>query len=109
MHVAIITLFFGLDRILPFSFLYAGKIPCDPCVELLVTCQKLTSLELISTNLSPQSLLAVLKQLHNLRALELKEMAFPDIRVSYRVSICTRCMNWIVCHSVQVAQCIMQL
>ena len=44
----------------------------DPLAESLVTCHRLTSLELIGVTLSLQSLVALVKGLHNLRTLGLK-------------------------------------
>ena len=52
----------------------------DPLVDSLVTCQKLTSLELRDVTPSLWSLLTVVKQLHNLRALRLEGVS--DERVS---------------------------
>ena len=55
----------------------------DPLVDSLVACQRLTSLDLGYGKLSLQSLLAVVKGLHNLRALRLKEeVSLLDERVS---------------------------
>ena len=51
-------------------------------VDSLVACQRLTSLELIWATLSLQILLAVVKGLHNLRALGLKGVSLSDDRVS---------------------------
>ena len=48
----------------------------DPLVDSLVACQRLTSLELRSVTLSLQSFLAVVKGLHNLRALGLESVHF---------------------------------
>ena len=48
-----------------------------------MACQRLTSLELRWVTLSLQSLLAVVKGLHNLRALELEKVSLSDERVSY--------------------------
>ena len=56
--------------------------PLDPLVYSLVACQRLTSLELSRVPLSLQSWLAVVKGLHNLRALKLKEVSLSDERVS---------------------------
>ena len=62
---------------------YHLPVPLDPLVGSLVACQKLTSLELGLVTLSLQSLLAVVKGLHNLRALRLKEgVSLSDERVS---------------------------
>ena len=62
--------------------LCSDKFPVDldSLVDSLVTCQRLTSLELSVVTLSLQSLLAVLKGLHNLRALGLEWVS--DKRVS---------------------------
>ena len=54
----------------------------DPLVDSLVACQRLTSLELTEVTLSLQSLLVVVKGLHNLRALGLKGVYLLDDRVS---------------------------
>ena len=54
----------------------------DPLVDSLVACQRLTSLGLTIVNLSLQSLLAVVKGLHNLRALRLEKVSLSDERVS---------------------------
>ena len=55
----------------------------DPLVGSLVACERLTSLELVHGTLSLQSLLVVVKGLHNLRALRLKEgVSLSDERVS---------------------------
>ena len=58
----------------------------DPLVDSLVACQRLTSLELghvlRGVTLSFQSLLAVVKGLHNLRALGLEGVSLSDERVS---------------------------
>ena len=48
--------------------------PLDPLVEYLVTCQRLTSLELRGVTLSLQSLVALVKGLHTLRALGLVDL-----------------------------------
>ena len=56
--------------------------PLDPLVDSLVACQRLTSLELTEAYLSLQSLLAVVKGLHNLRALGLDVVSLSDDRVS---------------------------
>ena len=61
---------------------YHLLVPLDPLVDSLVACQKLTSLELELVTLSLQSLLAVVKGLHNLRALRLKEVSLSDERVN---------------------------
>ena len=52
--------------------------PLDPLVESLVTCQRLTSLELSHINLSLQSCITLVKGLHNLRALGLEEVSLSD-------------------------------
>ena len=54
----------------------------DPLVDSLVACQRLTSLELTGVTLSLQSWLAVVKGLHNLRALRLKWVSLSDKGVS---------------------------
>ena len=59
-----------------------GRIPIEPFVDSLVACQRLCSLELGKVTLSLQSLLAVVKGMHNLRALGLKEVSLLDERVS---------------------------
>ena len=56
--------------------------PLAPLVDSLVACQRLTSLELARVTLSLQSLLAVVKGLHNLRALGLVFVSLSDERVS---------------------------
>ena len=56
--------------------------PLDPLVESLVTCQRLTSLELNCIDLSLQSWITLVKGLHNLRALRLKGVSLSDERVS---------------------------
>ena len=56
--------------------------PLVPLVDSLVACQRLTSLELAWVTLSLQSLLAVVKGLHSLRALGLNVVSMPDERVS---------------------------
>ena len=58
-------------------------LPVDSLVDSLVACQRLTSLELGRVSLSLQSLLALVKGLHNLRALRLVEwVSLSDERVS---------------------------
>ena len=47
-----------------------------------MTCQRLTSLELARVTLSLQSLYAVVKGLHNLRALGLEDVSLSDDTVS---------------------------
>ena len=54
----------------------------DPLVDSLVACQRLTSLELERFTLSLQSLLGVVKGLHNLRALGLEMVSLSDEEVS---------------------------
>ena len=54
----------------------------DPLVDSLVACQRLTSLELTGVTLSLQSLLSVVKGLHNLRALGLEKVSLSDEWVS---------------------------
>ena len=61
---------------------YHLPVPLDPLVDSLVACQRLTSLELGDVPLSLQSLLAVVKGLHNLRALGLVGVSLSDERVS---------------------------
>ena len=56
--------------------------PLGPLVESLVTCQRLTSLELSHIKLSLQSCITLVKGLHNLRALGLEEVSLSDKRVS---------------------------
>ena len=56
--------------------------PLDALVESLVTCQRLTSLELSYIDLSLQSCITLVKGLHNLRALRLKRVSLSDERVS---------------------------
>ena len=56
--------------------------PLDALVESLVTCQRLTSLELRYIDLSLQSCITLVKGLHNLRALRLKRVSLSDERVS---------------------------
>ena len=63
---------------------YHFPVPFDPLVDFLVTCQSLTSLELTLITVSFQSLLAIVKGLHNLRALGLYSVwvCLSDERVS---------------------------
>ena len=61
---------------------YHLPVPLDPLVDSLVACQRLTSLELGHVTLSLQSLLAVVKGLHNLRAHGLEWVSLLDERVS---------------------------
>ena len=61
---------------------YHLLVHLDPLVDSLVACQRLTSLELELVTLSLQSLLAVVKGLHNLRALGLERVSLSDERVS---------------------------
>ena len=82
---------------LSLSSFHLPDLPLDPLVGSLVACQRLTSLylgrvtslELKEVTLSLQSLLAVVKGLHNLRALGLgvssseeEEASSSDERVS---------------------------
>ena len=69
---------------LQFSHLSSYHLPVHlaPLVDSLVACQRLTSLELRKVILSCQSLYAVVKGLHNLRALGLEEVSLSDKRVS---------------------------
>ena len=64
-----------------FSYQLPG-LPLDPLVESLVTCQRLTSLELSHIDLSLQSWITLVKGLHNLRALGLERVSLSDKRVS---------------------------
>ena len=64
-----------------FSYHLPGT-PLDPLVESLVTCQRLTSLELNCITLSLQSWITLVKGLHNLRALGLERVSLLDVRVS---------------------------
>ena len=57
-------------------------LPVAPLVDCLVACQRLTSLKLRKVTLPLQSLLAVVKGLHNLRALRLKGVSLLDDSVS---------------------------
>ena len=61
-----------------FSYHLPGRPPLDPLVESLVTCQRLTSLELDYITLSLQSCITLVKGLHNLRALGLERMSLSD-------------------------------
>ena len=54
-------------------------LPLAPLVDSLVACQRLTSLELARVTLSLQSLLAVVKGLHNLKALGLEGVSLSDV------------------------------
>ena len=64
--------------------LFSYHLPVlDPLVESLVTCQRLTSLELIRIVLFLQNWMTLVKGLHNLRALGLKKVFGMDERVSY--------------------------
>ena len=60
------------------SSYHLPALPLDRLVDSLVACQRLTSLELGHVTLSLQSLLAVVKGLHNLRALGLNEVSLSD-------------------------------
>ena len=64
------------------SSYHLPALPLDPLVDSLVACQRLNSLDLEEVTLSLQSLLAVVKGLHNLRALELVGVSLSDERVS---------------------------
>ena len=64
------------------SYQHSDRLPLALLVDSLVACQRLTSLELTWVTLSLQSLLAVVKGLHNLRALGLKGVSLSDDRVS---------------------------
>ena len=64
------------------SYHLPDRPPLDPLVDSLVACQKLTSFKLREVTLSLQSLLAVVKGLHNLRALGLEKVSLSDARVS---------------------------
>ena len=61
---------------------YHLPVHLDPMVDSLVACQRLTSLELGEVTLSLQNLLSVVKGLHNLKALGLKEVSLSNERVS---------------------------
>ena len=61
---------------------YHLPVPLYPLVDTLVACQRLTSLELEEVTLSLQSLLALVKGLHNLRALGLYSVSLSDGEVS---------------------------
>ena len=69
---------------------YHYPVPLDPLVGSPVTSQRLTSLEQGEVTLSCQSLLTVVKGLHNLRALGLEEVSLSDERVSLNLS-CMKC------------------
>ena len=56
--------------------------PLESLVDSLVTCQRLTSLKLDCVTLSLQSLLAIVKGLYNLRALELDDVSLSNKTVS---------------------------
>ena len=56
--------------------------PFESLVDSLVTCQRLTSLKLDCVTLSLQSLLAIVKGLYNLRALELDDVSLSNKTVS---------------------------
>ena len=60
-------------------FSYHLPASLDPLVESLVTCQRLTSLELNDINLSHQNCITLVKGLHNLRALGLEWISLSDI------------------------------
>ena len=63
---------------LSLSSYHLPALPLDPLVDSLEACQRLTSLDLRHVTLSLQSLLAVVKGLHNLRALGLKKVFLLD-------------------------------
>ena len=64
-------------------------LPLDPLVKSFVTCQRLTSLELRYITLSLQSWKALVKGLHNLRALGLEWVDLSN----EEVSDCLSCIN----------------
>ena len=66
---------------LSLSSYHLPALPLDPLVDSLVACQRLTSLDLSAVTLSLQSLLAVVKGLHNLKALRLVGVSLSDERV----------------------------
>ena len=61
-----------------FSYHLPVPAPLDSLVESLVTCQRLTSLELDYITLSLQNCITLVKGLHNLRALGLDWMSLSD-------------------------------
>ena len=63
---------------LSLSSYHLPVLPLDPLVDSLVACQRLTSLDLRCVFLSVLSLLVVVKRLHNLRTLRLKEVFLSD-------------------------------
>ena len=65
-----------------FLYYLLDRVPVDPLVDSLVTCLKLTSLALDDVSLSLKNLLAVVKSLHNLRVIRLKEVSLSDEGVS---------------------------
>ena len=65
-----------------FSYHLPDQPALDPLVESLVTCQRLTSLELSRIDLSLQNCITLVKGLHNLRALGLKGVSLSDEGVS---------------------------
>ena len=67
---------------LSLSSYHLPALHLDPLVDSLVACQRLTSLDLEHVALFLQSLLAVVKGLHNLRALRLERVSLSDGRVS---------------------------
>ena len=67
---------------LSLSSYHLPVLPLDPLVGSLVACQRLTSLDLGLVTLYLQSLLAVVKGLHNLSALGLERVSLSDERVS---------------------------
>ena len=60
-----------------FSYHLPGT-PLDPLMESLVTCQRLTSLELRDVTLSLQNWITLVKGLPNLRALGLEKVSLSD-------------------------------
>ena len=65
-----------------FVLIYHLPDTLDPLVESLVTCQRLTSLELNHIDVSLQNCITLVKGLHNLRALRLKRVSLLDEGVS---------------------------
>ena len=66
------------DSLSLFSYHLPERPPLDHLVKSLVTCQRLTSLELNDIDLSLQNCITLVKGLHNLRALGLKWMSLSD-------------------------------
>ena len=64
------------------SYHLSDPLPLAPLMDSLVTCQGLTSLELTWVTLSLQSVLAVVRGLHTLKALGVKGVSLSDDRVS---------------------------